>query len=534
MTITLRTIDLNIFPVNKTIFGLLKEEKERYKNIKTEIESWGGRFPNVKVEAVAIIATPTMTYDDYLTQFNKYNLENNYIKPANADALKEINELFKVNETDNDLIKFLKEIANNGEQKALLEASFEDLRGGVIWVVFLLETFKNFYLSYLPTYINEKLNHELVITLGEVKEKLKPVLLDTFATLYSSFVKVEQESDLEQLKTDTNNNLEKIKKVIYDYRDSKKPNEPEKPAEDVEGIKAKLKEWTDKFPDKTPQQVFDNQEKHKPEDLKPVNEDAELGLDGEDEAVNQIKKNLITEIKRLCQLKNITPHFYKDKDKVPQTTTPNNIHLWLNQTDNNGFFSSELVLLSVAQELAHLETNSREKTLIWWKELDTEQKWVKDNLSSDYQKPFDLLFKPSYFPIDRLDINKVLVVNDLENITATSSESFSVSRLLIDKCWQIVKDKALELEVKAVVNAVSLSADYTITINYNSDSSHVKELERLMIETPLKAEIEYLKERPTAENYNRLIKQNDMYDEYLNDLAPNHYDQIKEKINKIN
>ena len=59
-----------------------------------------------------------------------------------------------------------------------------------------------------------------------------------------------------------------------------------------------------------------------------------------------------------------------------------------------------------------------------------------------------------------------------------------------------------------------------------------------MIETPLKVEIEYLKQEksnlPTADNYNKLVKQNDLYDEYLHDLAPNHYDQIKEKINKIN
>ena len=130
--ITLRTIDLNIFPVDKTAFGLLQEEKARYSKIKAEIESWGVRFPNLKVGVVVIIATPTTTYDGYLTQFNKYNLENNYIKPASADALKEISELFKANSADSELIKFLKEIANDEEQKQLLEASFEDTSGGVL------------------------------------------------------------------------------------------------------------------------------------------------------------------------------------------------------------------------------------------------------------------------------------------------------------------------------------------------------------------------------------------------------------------
>src|SRR3954452_9351291 len=110
--ITLRTIDLNIFPIDKTIFGLLQEEKTRWKNITTEIESWKVRFPSIKIGIVNILATPQTTYDGYLTQFNKYNLENNYIKPANADALKEISELFKANSADSELITFLKEIAN--------------------------------------------------------------------------------------------------------------------------------------------------------------------------------------------------------------------------------------------------------------------------------------------------------------------------------------------------------------------------------------------------------------------------------------
>ena len=67
-----------------------------------------------------------------MSYFNSLNIERDIIKPVNTDALKEINELFKVDSADNELTKLLKEIANDEEQKTLLEASFEDTSGGVI------------------------------------------------------------------------------------------------------------------------------------------------------------------------------------------------------------------------------------------------------------------------------------------------------------------------------------------------------------------------------------------------------------------
>jgi hypothetical protein len=53
------------------------------------------------------------------------------IRLINEDALKEIDQLSRPDNNDNEIIKLLKEIANNEKQKTLMEASFEDLQGGI-------------------------------------------------------------------------------------------------------------------------------------------------------------------------------------------------------------------------------------------------------------------------------------------------------------------------------------------------------------------------------------------------------------------
>jgi len=83
------------------------------------------------------------------------------------------------------------------------------------------------------------------------------------------------------------------------------------------------------------------------------------------------------------------------------------------------------------------------------------------------------------------------------------------------------------------------NTDYTITINYASDNTSVKEIERLMIETPLKVEIEYLKTEkgklPTQTNYDKLVKQNQLYDKYLKrETNRDNYTKLKNEIDKIN
>jgi len=74
-------------------------------------------------------------------------------------------------------------------------------------------------------------------------------------------------------------------------------------------------------------------------------------------------------------------------------------------------------------------------------------------------------------------------------------------------------------------------------INYASDDPNIKELEKLMTETPLKLENEELKKEkeqlPTPENFEKLSKQKTQLENYLQDLTDEEkFKEIKEKVEK--
>src|SRR5438067_1403135 len=94
-----RTIDLNIFPIDKTVYKLLEEEKDRRKRIDDEVREWQQvRFPSSQnaLFVKPFLLNSITAYDKCLTYFNAYNHETQILIPATADALKQINELFKV------------------------------------------------------------------------------------------------------------------------------------------------------------------------------------------------------------------------------------------------------------------------------------------------------------------------------------------------------------------------------------------------------------------------------------------------------
>ena len=228
----LRAIDLSIFPIDKTVFGILQDQKGRKVRIQEFIEEIKTRFPstNAKIdECVNKYSTTwnklddgSSSYDDYLSYLNYFNGENDLVKLVNQDALKEIDQLFKPNSNDSELIKLLKDIANDETQKDLMEASFDDLQGGVSWVLFVVNNFKNFYLSYLPNYVNDKIDLAKPVKLEELREKIEPILTALFADLHSKFVRVEVKNDLDELKKDVNDNLEKLKKLINESNEDLK------------------------------------------------------------------------------------------------------------------------------------------------------------------------------------------------------------------------------------------------------------------------------------------------------------------------
>ena len=274
----------------------------------------------------------------------------------------------------------------------------------------------------------------------------------------------------------------------------------------------KIKELTDKIRTEIPQETLSREQVkeitekinqyltgieeltfEEPEEEKKLYQ--ELGISQDKE-----KKKVVQEVKRLAQLKGVKVDF---KEK-----TEGNIFLPLDQKDKENNFSPNLIFWNLAQELSAIGGGKATKTPDFWKQLEQESIWVKENLNSEYQEEYNQLLTPSTFPHEKLDISQILTVNELEN--ATASNGFSVNSQLIDKAWEIVKEKSLELGFKATINYQL--PDYNIMINYASDNPNVKEIENLISTTPLQLEIEYLKAEqeklPTSENFEKLKEQN--------------------------
>jgi hypothetical protein len=232
MARTLRTIELNntIFPINQTVYDLMKDDPERIKRLTAWKENLKVRFPQAKSEIDKKIASLYVnTYDGCLSYVNIYNNENNILKEVNPAIITEISELLKEQEGDSEIIKLLKTTAREDEET--YKAIIESWEAGVAGLIFASDSIKTFYLDYLPnTYITDHLKKEPVITLAELDQpKLKEIITDIFATLYSGFSSTEKQEDLNGFQKGINDNLDKLKKLIEDVRETKKPKEPEKP-----------------------------------------------------------------------------------------------------------------------------------------------------------------------------------------------------------------------------------------------------------------------------------------------------------------
>ena len=304
----------------------------------------------------------------------------------------------------------------------------------------------------------------------------------------------------------------------------------------------KIKELTDKIRTELGNNLNENTNQYlteieeltfeEPEEVKKLYE--ELGI-AEKTAENTVKKKVIGEVKRLAELKGVKVDF---KEK-----TEGNIFLPLDQKDKENNFSPSLIFWNLAQELTlwTIGEGKTTKSPEFWKHLEQERIWVKENLNETYQKEFELLLTPSTFPHEKLDISQILAFNDLEVSDLESEEGsvnndFSINSQIVDKAWEIVKEKALELGTRAIIDYNQ--SNYIITISYASDNPNSKEILRLIIETPLKLEIELLKEQkeklPTTENFEKLNKQNRLLENYLQDYTDEErFKEIKESIEKI-
>lgn len=295
----------------------------------------------------------------------------------------------------------------------------------------------------------------------------------------------------------------------------------------------------------------------------------ELGITNLSTENNQ-KKKVVKEVRRLAELKVVKVSFYnaseevvdgkKIADGVLEKKEDGSFeigNLNLNRKDKAGNFCPSLVFWTLARELASISIggDKTDKTPEFWKKFKEELEWVRDNLTENYQKKFELLLNPSTFPIDKLEIKELLTVYypNAEEITDSQQKEITISPKIVDQTWQTIQHKFLELtdqelknspdEEKLPTLAFNLKVDhnsdkYSIFLAYHSKSPFTKELQELFTTTPLQLENELLKKEkevlPTPENFERLQKQNQLLDNYLQDLVDEEkYQAIKANINKI-
>ena len=274
---------------------------------------------------------------------------------------------------------------------------------------------------------------------------------------------------------------------------------------------------------------------------------------------NNKKRKTVKEVRRLAELKSIPVHFGQESAEAePKEGSQGDIFLLLDKKDKTSNFSPQLIFWTLSQELALIAigTDKTTKTPDFWKKFAEELIWVKDNLAEEFKKEFEPLLTPATFPSELLDMSELLAVYypNSENIPDSQTIKTSVNQEIVNQTWPTIRAELIELtsqelkknpseeKLKELALKVSIdgSADqqYTIQVNYHSQSPLQDQIKELITTTPLKLEIENLKQKqeqlPTSENYDKLAKQKQALENSLQDLTDEEeFNKIKQKINQI-
>ena len=254
------------------------------------------------------------------------------------------------------------------------------------------------------------------------------------------------------------------------------------------------------------------------------------------------KKKVVQEVQRLAELKEVKVNF-KEKEE-------GSIFISLDQKDKQGNFCPSLVFWNLTRELSAIGKNETDKTPEFWNKFTEELIWVKDNLNEDYQKEFESLLTPTSFPTEKLEISELLTVYypNSENITDKQEGKATVSKEIVDKTWQEVREKILTLtsqelsknpseeELKNLPFKIWIEEngrEYSVYVSYHSNNPFKEELQKLIIIAPFRLENELLKKEkeqlPTTENFDKLTKQKEFL---INCLEEKYTEEELAKINQ--
>lgn len=311
----------NNLPLNKTPFGLLLEKAGRKERVKKFINDLADNYPALKVRVEQFWNDNQNEFDqlkdtspdnNFKQFFNKFNHEEDFIDLLTPIILKEIEAVLIVNSGDSEIIKELKETTQEKEHTENLPLFFDDKTGGATWNLFLLDLIKDFYLNYIPSYINTKLN-ENTVKINELdKAEWKKTLNGLYEDCYSSFTLTEEERDLDNLKIELNDDLNNIKDLVKDKKIDKqwtaikklvkkidelsdnssptiKPIDPVKPV-DPSPVKPDPQPIPDKKPDPEPIKPIPDPSPSKPD--KPNKTPEELAKEKEAQELADLKTNI--------------------------------------------------------------------------------------------------------------------------------------------------------------------------------------------------------------------------------------------------
>ena len=273
---------------------------------------------------------------------------------------------------------------------------------------------------------------------------------------------------------------------------------------------------------------------------------------------NNKKRKLVKEVRRLAELKSVQVHFGPQSEESESVETNPTIYLSLDKKDKTGHFSPQLIFWTLSQELAAISIGGDKtiKTPDFWKKLAEERIWVKENLIEEFKKDLAPLLTPSTFPHQQLEMKDLLsfYYPNLASIPDNQTSKTLINQEIVDQTWLTIQEKLSELTSQALTKnpteeeksklALKVSIDgsadqqYTLQVSYHAQHPHQDQIKELITTTPLKLEIEHLKQKqeqlPTSENFAKLTKQNQALENSLQDLTDeDEYKKIKTKINQI-
>ena len=211
-------------------YNLLKEKNGRRERIKFYIDNTVIKYPATKDRITDFWnehrgeynnlheADPETKFNQF---FNKYDTEQDLINLIKPEVIKQIHELLQPNPLDSDMVKELKTIYDIKGHENLIPQFLNASKGGVSYLIFLIDLFKEYYLVKAPFYISKKLTDNGVELSELDKDKWTDLKGELFVNVYGNLNDDKEESDFGNTTNGINKAMGDIKDLIVETKKQK-------------------------------------------------------------------------------------------------------------------------------------------------------------------------------------------------------------------------------------------------------------------------------------------------------------------------